>query len=126
MSVFYVYIFKKIKSFKVEIPFLLILLFLIFSKVLTPQYLFWSVLLLPLFARSKLVLFTTALILLLTQYIYPLHYNDLIWKFYVDGSQSLVFYILVLRNFLMVLLFILIFRSLNSGIIKKHITNEIA
>jgi len=112
------YSFLFIKSFKnptfdIKPIFVLILMFTVFSKVITPQYLYWSFLIFPLLNWKKVGRVKTVflcllviIILALTQYIYPLHYNDLLWKFYTDGSSSLVFYLLLARNILLVILLI--------------------
>lgn len=115
MCIFYLFIFKKIKKhIQAEIVLLIVLLFEIFSKILTGQYLFWFLLILPLikFKKKRSIIYTTVLcssIVLLTQYIYPLHYNELLASFYADGSKPIFYYLLFLRNILLVILFIQIF-----------------
>lgn len=119
MSLFYLYIYKKTpkdQELKIEITFLIILLFIIFSKIITPQYLFWFLPLFPLFDLNKnrklLIssLITILLIVLFTQYIYPLHYTELLWKFYTNGTDTKYFYILLVRNLLLILLFLLVLK----------------
>lgn len=122
ITIFYIFLNKKGKTSKPlqgEIVFLIILLFVIFSKILTPQYLFWFIPFFPLigFSKTKTYMLSLAIILLialLTQYIYPLHYNELLGAFYVNGSQIKYYYILLLRNILLIILFLLISKSLFS------------
>ena len=119
MSLFYLYIYKKtgqLRMLKVEIIFLIILLFIIFSKIITPQYLFWFLPLFPLFdlTQNKKLLILPFLIILLvvlfTQYIYPLHYTELLWNFYTNGTDTKYFYVLTIRNLLLILLFFAVFK----------------
>lgn len=116
MFIFYIFIFKNIKKhLQAEIVFLIVLLFELFSKILTGQYLFWFLLILPLikFKNKINVIYMTILssiIVLLTQYIYPLHYNELLASFYTDGSKPIFYYLLFIRNILLVILFIQIFK----------------
>lgn len=104
------------KALKTETVFLIILLFVIFSKILTPQYLFWLIPLFPLinFSKTKTYVLSVIAILIisfLTQYVYPLHYSELLGIFYASGARVDLFIILLLRNVLLIILFILIYRS---------------
>lgn len=119
IAVFYLYILKKSgpnEKVKPEISFLIILLFIIFSKIITPQYLFWFLPLFPLFTVGRNINLLSAslvvilLTVMLTQFIYPLHYTDLLFKFYTSGQDSQYFFILFFRNILLILLFFLVFR----------------
>lgn len=105
------------KNFKTQIVFLIFLIFLFFSKNLNPQYLFWAFSLLPIIEIgnkkkeenwSFLILFTALVILLLTQYVYPVLYTSLINSFSA-GIQTFnsVVYLLFLRNFLTLFLLII-------------------
>lgn len=92
-----------------KIPFFLILTFLVFSKNLNPQYLFWFFSIFPLIhwttGRQRLTIFALLfLIMLLTQIVYPLGFSRLLTGFYVDGSSREVFYVLLVRNVLLVIL----------------------
>lgn len=119
MSIFYAYILyqhlsNKIKSFKTEYLFLIILLFTIFSKIITPQYLFWFILIFPLFKiqKSNYLIISTLfsiilLILMFTQYLYPLNYSQLLGIFFVSGQREDLFYVLFVRNLLLIFLFVL-------------------
>ena len=117
LSIFYVVLYKKVDKngeLKIEAVFLIVLLFIIFSKILTGQYIFWILTLLPLFRyRQKLktsfiMAFVVILaIVFLTQYIYPLHYNELLGIFYTSQDQAEYFLILLTRNIFLVTLFLL-------------------
>lgn len=119
LLVFYLFLYKTKAVFsvvKIEIIFLILLLFIIFSKIITPQYIFWFILLFPLFSwtgKRKLILTTSLAIILiigfLTQYIYPLQYSELLGIFYAYGEKVHLFYLLLARNLLLVVLFTVIF-----------------
>ncbi len=96
----------------------IILLFLTFSKILTAQYLLWAFLLFPALTPPtesgnnretrlwSLGFFLILFISLLSQYIYPLRYNELLGVFYTSGNDAWVFWLLALRNCLLLVLFI--------------------
>ena len=119
MSFFYFKIYRNFKNQESVFPvaFLIILLFIIFSKILTPQYLFWFATLFPLLNFYKIpsklnaapILIMIAA-LLLTQFIYPLHYNELLGIFYTSGQRAEFFFILLSRNLLLVILFFIIYQ----------------
>ncbi|MBU3957325.1 DUF2029 domain-containing protein [Patescibacteria group bacterium] len=119
--VFLVYIFvfyskRLYKEFKTSVIFLIFLFFLIFSKNMNPQYLFWAFSLVPILEvgekrRQKssflLVLVVVLITALLTQYIYPILYTDLISSFRESSKFfTPVVYFLFLRNFLVLVLLI--------------------
>lgn len=100
----------------------IILLFLIFSKILTPQYLLWFALIIPLINfPNKFSEITNWLILLfillLSQYVYPLNYSWLLDVFYSTGRDELIFWILAIRNLLLVILFIKFVKNLKWHLI---------
>jgi len=114
---FYLFLhFSKIltKEFEIQVVFLIFLIFLIFSKNLNPQYLFWIASLVPLLEinqkkKNNLVLIFVSflMILLLTQYVYPILYSDLINSFSRNAKTlTPVVYCLFLRNFLLLMLLI--------------------
>jgi len=119
VSSFYLFIyFSKVlsKRFKTQIVFLIFLIFLFFSKNMNPQYFFWVFSLVPILVVDKdkgkrssfpFIFLTALMIALLTQYIYPILYTDLINNFF-NNSQVItpVLYLLFLRNFLFLILLI--------------------
>lgn len=125
---FYIYCSKGLhKKFRTEIVFLIFLVFLFFSKNLNPQYFFWISSLVPILAISKggkkvgefVFLFTLILIiLLLTQFIYPMLYTDLINSFSKGRVFTPVIYLLLLRNFLLLVLLIV---SARAFLVKKSL-----
>ena len=99
-----------------------LILFLITSKILTPQYMLWVFLLLPLVSISSeknkqtsqfLDLALVVLTCFLGQYIYPLNYNELVGIFYANGAFAHTFWMLFLRNALLVILTIRFARKLS-------------
>lgn len=113
---FYIFLFlRKENFFRYEIPFLAVQLFLIFSKGLNPQYIFWFLLFFPLFSKYKdkidyfADLFLILLVVFLTQLIYPILYTDFLQKFYTDGTMPQIFYLQVIRNVAFLILFVRVF-----------------
>lgn len=91
------------------IPFLLLLLFVISSKVVNPQYLWWFAVFLPMLPPAKfgrevwrIVVLGMIGALLLTQIIYPLNYTEFLAWFYQPGENSYLFFLSVVRNILLV------------------------
>ncbi len=121
--IYYLYIFiknysTKILHFENGVLYILALAFLVASKILTPQYTLWfsllfTLLTIPITWKKQfwwsMQLFLILLISVLTQFIYPLNYEGLV-VFYdkPDGTQ-MYFWILALRN---ILLIVLLFISL--------------
>ncbi|MBI2021828.1 DUF2029 domain-containing protein [Candidatus Daviesbacteria bacterium] len=101
-------------SFDLRFCLIIVLLFLIFSKVLSHQYLLWYMLLVPLLdlklLLTKIWIFNIFLILLTTfihQYIYPLNYSQLLGDFYGQmGRSAHLFWINTLGNLILIILFI--------------------
>lgn len=120
LFLFYWYLGQKrdlFKEIRFEIVFLIVLLFEIFSKILTAQYLFWFLTLFPTFSlnfqKKPIYWFWLTIILiivLLTQIIYPLRYNELLINFYTNQTNARYFYLLLLRNILLLALFISVFK----------------
>ncbi|HUV46979.1 MAG TPA: hypothetical protein VMW29_02485 [Candidatus Bathyarchaeia archaeon] len=119
--IFYFFVLlKRIKkTFQPEIAFLIINLFVLFYKGSNPQYFFWYFPLFPLFRLEEEKkfnyipeLYLILLILLLTQLIYPYLYNILLDIFYVYGQAKETFYLLSLRNLLVVFLFVILFKKI--------------
>ena len=111
-----IFLFKnKNLKFNPIIPFFILVDFIVFSKILTAQYILWFTLFLPLLniekIRSnntlKIIIVLNLTGLLITQYIYPLNYNVLLYNFFTQGNDTYIFWILVIRNFLISLIFTL-------------------
>lgn len=130
VGVWYLWIFtRKLdnKSADIKIPIATIILFLIFSKVIHHQYLLWFMLLLPLidpnlfFKKTKwfiiltLVIFTT----FINQYVYPLNYSNWMFGFYANGSYQYLFWLIFLRNILLVVILIMFIKSAKDHLPKR-------
>ncbi len=125
------YIFLYFKNFfhlqvKAGIFMLLGILFLIFSKNLHPQYLFWFMSFIPLLKTSKkyffdylIIFFIAVIIALINQFIYPILYSQFLDQFYNQGHQLEIFYLQILRNVSIIFLFIVGVRSI---ILKKRVS----
>jgi hypothetical protein len=79
-----------------------ILVFLAFSKILTAQYLFWYVSLVPLFIKSRFYMLLICAVLILSQIVYPLSYNELLGCFYSGGACYFSFSLLTIRNLILI------------------------
>ncbi|MEX1997423.1 MAG: glycosyltransferase family 87 protein [Candidatus Andersenbacteria bacterium] len=93
------------------LAFMLILVFVFFSKVLNPQYLWWYISFLPLVplawydrGRWSLIILTACLSLVITQVIYPVRYSEFLDWFNGRGSNPATFYLSILRNVLILIL----------------------
>ncbi len=96
------------------IIFCLMLLFLVFSKNLHAQYIWWFLSLFPFIkfrsAHKLKYLFMIILLIFISifnQLVYPLFYTQFLEDFYQHNCQYAVFYALLLRNWLIVTLLIL-------------------
>lgn len=122
LGIFYIYLFchnEFNQKLKVGVIFWMILLFLVFSKNLHPQYIFWFITLLPLLKIKKegnidfLILFGfISIIALLNQCVYPLLYTDFIKIFYYNGQQIEIFFLQLLRNLAILALLIVSFKNI--------------
>lgn len=101
------------RRWDVHVSMAIILLFLIFSKILTAQYLLWFMLLFPLLRipqpggsqRQWLIDFWLILLVaFISQYVYPLRYNELLGGFFANGSYVGIFWLLATRNFILIVL----------------------
>lgn len=99
-----------------RVSYTIILAFVLFAKIITPQYLLWFLTIFPLIEvgksmlAKKLWVTEIALIIvigILTQYIYPIKYTQLLYSFFTNGSLQYLFWILFTRNILLLLLFII-------------------
>lgn len=95
----YYFIWKnRAKRFDWGAPLALILTFLVFSKNLNPQYIWWFMALLPFVKAGRLVWTLTLVVALLNQLVYPIFYTTLIEDFYQKNQSYWVYYLLLLRN----------------------------
>lgn len=115
LATLYLWLLKTLKRDSIvdfRIILLIPLLFLIFSKILTPQYLLWFALLFPLIQPKNptqwqgwtLNLFFILLAAFLSQYVYPLQYDQLLGSFYHDGASVGIFWVLAARNTILIIL----------------------
>ncbi|MBI2011982.1 hypothetical protein HYS91_04395 [Candidatus Daviesbacteria bacterium] len=123
VGLFYIWLLKnrkKFENFDIRIPILIVLLFLIFSKVLSHQYLLWFLLLIPLLNYKRLMsrawivnIFLILLTNLLHQYIYPLNYTQFLNDYYNHNVlSSYLFWLNALSNLILVIIFWRIFREI--------------
>ncbi len=91
------------------IPFLLLLVFVVASKVVNPQYLWWFVVFLPMLQPARfgrelwsIVLLCAIGALVLTQVVYPLNYTEFLAWFYQPEENSQLFFLSVVRNILLI------------------------
>jgi len=96
--VYYLIYRRGIKVFNWNIPLVLILTFLVFSKNLNPQYVWWFMALLPFVKADRLTWILTLAVALLNQLVYPIFYTTLIEEFYQKNSSYWIYYLLLLRN----------------------------
>ncbi len=85
-------------KFDWRVPVNLVLIFLVFSKNLNPQYVWWYMALLPMIEADRVVWALTLGVALLNQLVYPVFYTTLIDNFYQHNEQHWIYYLLVLRN----------------------------
>ncbi len=96
--VYYLIYQRGVKAFGWNVPLALILTFLVFSKNLNPQYLWWFMALLPFARAGRLVWTLTLAVAFLNQLVYPLFYTTLIENFYQKNQSYWIYYLLLLRN----------------------------
>lgn len=109
---------------KFDIRFCLIniLLFLVFQKVIAPQYILWFVLLVPLlniklFIENRSWAYNLIIIFLITflyQYLYPLNYGQWVEGFQGKGDITLLIFLNSLRNILLIILCFRLFFDLQK------------
>lgn len=113
----YLWIFLKLKrhkfNFDIRVCLLVVFIFLVFSKVLSHQYLLWFFLLIPLLPKhvlfSKVWIINTFLVLFITffyQNIYPLNYSQFLDSFSDPSKDWHLFAINSAAHFLMIVLLI--------------------
>jgi hypothetical protein len=128
LTCFYIFLyFKKFfhKKIKPGVFLLLSLLFLIFSKNLHPQYIFWFISFIPFLKYSKkhqfdylVIFFIAFLIAFINQLVYPILYTQFLEQFYELGRNIEVFYLQFLRNISIIFLFVI---SLKYIVFKESI-----
>ena len=127
---FYWYLYRRPKlrqKLNFALVFCLILVFLLFSKNLHAQYLWWFVSLFPFFrltgSQAKndyFVLFGLTLVaLLLNQNVYPVLYTPFLEDFYSAGRSLPIYYLMLLRNLTLITLLIL---SLRAVFVRKSLS----
>ncbi len=121
-SLFYIWLSRQTtlnRHLQPSVVITLISLFLLFSSQLAPQYFLWFILLLPLLVGDKskkispFLFWAVALALLLigtSQVVFPLYYTELIDGYFRGGGSPTIFYLLVVRN-LLLLIFTVLFVS---------------
>jgi len=110
VAIFYLFLIKNkqyLQKFSFGAIFCLMLLFLVFSKNLHAQYIWWFLSLYPFLKFNPLSFILLIFICVFNQLVYPLFYTQLIEDFYQHNRQYAVFYALLLRNWLIVNLLIL-------------------
>jgi hypothetical protein len=121
LAIFYLFLLKN-KTYLHQISFgaifCLMLLFLIFSKNLHAQYIWWFLSLYPFLKFNPLSFILLIFICVFNQLVYPLFYTQFLEDFYQSNQQYAVFYCLLLRNLLIVALTVI---SLRNVLVKRVI-----
>lgn len=124
LGLIYLWLLLKLKRrsyLNVKICLFIILVFLATSKILTDQYLLWFMLLFPLVdfpmqSKEQNYWYVNLILILITaflsQYVYPLRYNELLGGFYTDGTWTSIFWVLTARNFFLIVLAVRFFRDI--------------
>jgi len=117
VAIFYLFLLKNktyLHQISFGVIFCLMILFLIFSKNLHAQYIWWFLSLFPFIkfrsAHKLKYLFMIVLLIFIgifNQLVYPLFYTQFLEDFYQHNRQYAVFSALLLRNWLIVTLLIL-------------------
>ena len=108
----YYFIYRRsVKVFNWNIPLVLILTFLVFSKNLNPQYIWWFMALLPFVKAGRLIWILTLVVALLNQLVYPIFYTTLIEEFYQKNQSYWIYYLLLLRNLGILAITFILFHS---------------
>lgn len=117
---------KKVTKDIARLSYTTILIFVVLAKIITPQYLLWFVTIFPIIKvptikKFKIVYYSEIVLIvitgLLTQYIYPLKYTDLLYGFFTNGTHRELFYILTSRNIMLLVLLVL---SLYQTIVNRN------
>jgi len=89
---------KMLVKFNWNVPLVIMLLFLVFSKNLNPQYMWWFMAILPFTRPSRLIVVLTFAAALLNQLVFPIFYTAFVDNFFQQNQSYWIFYLLVLRN----------------------------
>lgn len=103
-----------LNRFSWKVPFVLLLIFLIFSKNLNPQYLWWFMALLPMVKPSKLTWILSLACALFNQLVFPVFYTTFTDAFYLHNQSYWVYFLLLARNLGLVVVAYLSVKSLFS------------
>lgn len=110
------------------LPLIILTVFILSSKIINPQYLWWIASFLPLIVFTKknskwltLTFLTMLLALSLTQIIYPIHYMDVIAWQDQHGSSFVPVTISILRN---ICLFLFLASLITLAIKHSSVTNK--
>jgi hypothetical protein len=92
------------------LPFTILMVFVVFAKVLNPQYLWWFVSFAPLVGRQTVggwrwlvVIVLLGITAGLSQLVYPLHYSEFLNWFRTGAGSSVWFTVTVIRNALLLI-----------------------
>lgn len=89
------------RDFDWLVPFTITLIFLMFSKNLNPQYMWWFLAMMPFVKPSKMMFVLVCLAALLNQLVFPLYYTTFVDDFYQQNQSYFVYYLLLARNIIL-------------------------
>lgn len=92
------------KQFSWGVVLSLMLVFLVFSKNLNPQYAWWFMSLLPFVKPGRLIWLLSFAVAILNQLVYPIWYTRLLEEFYQHNQSYWLYFLLLLRNLLIICL----------------------
>ncbi|MFH1244635.1 MAG: hypothetical protein V1487_03675 [bacterium] len=87
-----------VNTFKWIVPLGLMMIFLIFSKNLNPQYLWWFMIFLPMVKLNRSEWGVILAVALLNQLVFPIFYTTLTDNFFLQNRDYWIYYLLMLRN----------------------------
>lgn len=115
---------RLIEKFSWAVPSCLIMVFLIFSKNLNPQYLWWFMAFLPFVKADKWIWGLTLSSALLNQLVFPLFYTTFTNNFYLYNQSYWIYFLLLLRNLCLVAVAYLSINNLLFNSATKRVQNE--
>ncbi len=89
---------RRMTEFDWDFPLCLIVLFLIFSKNLNPQYIWWFITILAMTSISNHVWKWVGVAAITNQIVFPVYYSSLIDGFFLQNTDYWIFGVLLLRN----------------------------